>query len=327
MDLLEKMAGYEHAADITNDPVFNEQFAKTIFDAPTGSLTKQAAGGELFIRRRIRERSVIRRILDFKAPAAGEVVTIPGEEMPVIWGTLQPDSHGAVSLSMKDTVGQESFWREDFIVRFFVISTPEYYKNEYELRGHPQDSVKMLTEDMLLDLEDQEDAHSWAGIDNVVGAPDTTSPETGLVQNFYAGNYTNDGYVDAKYILEDRKLPPGVHVANTRFMANFEKEDRQVIGSDARYDIWKKGGNSDALKDGVIGDRRHIFTTKSEYVPNQVVYQFTATDYLGIAREDTPPTLFMEKKKRTIFFSLEEILAVGLINSAGIIKTNFRNKP
>lgn len=325
MDLLEKIAGYDCAADIANDKVYNEQLAKTIIDAPSGALTKQAAAGELYIRRRIRERSVIRRILEFKAPQAGEVTPIPGEEMPVIWGTLQQDSHGAVSLSMKDTADQESFWREDFIVRFFVISTPEYYKNEFELRGHPQDTVKNLTEDMLLDIEDQEDDHAWAGIDSVVGDPDTESPETGLVQNFYAGVFSNDTYVDSKYILRDRKLPQGIHVANERFMANFEKLSHDIVGPDFRKDLWKNGG--DALKDGVIGGVRHLFTSKSEYIPNQVMYQFTAQDYLGIAREDTPPTLFMEKKKRTIFFSLEEIIAVGLINSAGIIKVNYDNKP
>jgi hypothetical protein len=325
MDLLEKAASYEGAQDIVNDRAFNEQFAQSIIGAGDGDLTKQAGAGELYIKRRIRDRSVIRRVLDFKAPAAGELAPIPGEEMPVIWGTLAPESHGAVSLSMKDTSDQETFWREDFIVRFFVISTPEYYKNEFELRGHPQDTVKQLTEDMLLDLEDREDVHTWNGIDNVVGAPDSVSTETGLTQHFFAGEFSRDTYTDVKYLLDDRKLPRGLHVVNERFMANFEKLDRNDIGGDLSQEFWKKGG--DALKDGIVGNTRHLFTNKNELVPNQTLYMFTAQDHLGIAREDTPPTMFMEKKKRTIFFSLEEIIAIGLINMAGVIKVQFRNKP
>jgi len=324
-DLLEKAASYETASDLANDPVFNTRLAEEILDSRDGQLTKQAGAGELYIMRRLRERSVIRRILEFKAPADGELAPIPNEEMPVVWGTLQQDSHGAVSLSMKDTASQESFWREDFIVRFFVISTPEYYKNEFELKGHPQDTVKNLTEDMLLDIEDQEDAHSWAGIDSVVGAPGEVSDKTGLLQHFFAGAFSRSTYTDVKYILRDRKLPQGIFVANERFMANFEKLPRNDIGGELSQDFWKKGG--DALKDGVVGGVRHIFTSKNEFIPNQVLYQFTSQDYLGVAREYQPPTMFMEKKKRTIFFSLEEIIAIGIINGAGIVKCQFRNAP
>ena len=237
MDLLEKAASYETAQELASDPVYNEHFAQSIINAPDGPLTKQAGAGELYIKRRVRDRSVIRRVLEFKAPAAGELAPIPGEEQPVIWGTLQQDSAGAVSLSMKDTADQESFWREDFIVRFFVISTPEYYKNEFELKGHPQDTVKNLTEDMLLDIEDQEDLHSWAGIDNVVGNPGDVSSETGMIQHFFAGEWSNDAYVDVKYLMDDRNLPPGIHVCNTRFMSNFEKLPRETIGSDFRNEL------------------------------------------------------------------------------------------
>lgn len=322
---MEKAASYKEASDIVNDRVFNTQLCESIVDARDGKLDKQAAPGELYIRRRIRERSVIRRILDFQTATDADLTTLPSEEKPVIWGTLQGDSHGAVSLSMSDTADQESFWRESWIVRFFVISTPEYYKNEFELKGHPQDTVKNLTEDMLLDLEDQEDSHAWAGVEDIVGAPEDVSPDTGMCQNFWAGEFSRSTYTDVKYVLKTRKLPTGVFVVNEQFMANFEKLDRTEIGGDLSQELFLKGG--DALKEGIVGGVTHIFTSKNQFVPNNVLYQFTAQDYLGIAREYQKPTMFMEKKKRTLFLSLEEIIAIGFINVGGILKFNFANKP
>jgi hypothetical protein len=323
-DLLEKVANAP-GTDIANDRVFNTQLCEAIENAPDGKLDKEAAASELLILRRLRERSVIRKLMDFKPTTAAELVRIPNEEMPVLLGTLQNDSYGAVSLSMSDTAGQETFWREDFIVRFFVISTPEYYKNTFELLGHPQDTVKNLTEDLLLDLEEQEDRHSWTGFDDIVGAPDSLASGSAMIQHFYFGEFSRDTHVDSQYILSDRKLPRGVFVVNERFVGNFQKLDRSEIGGDLSQDMFLKGG--DALKEGVVGGVRHIFTSKNQYVPNNTMYQFTTADYLGVAREFQKPTMFMEKKKRTLFFSMEQIIAIGVINTAGVLKGVFENKP
>lgn len=325
MNLLEQVQQVKEASDIVSDRVFNQELCQTIVEAREGKLEKVAAPGDLYIKRRVRERSVIRRVLDFKPTSEAEYTKIPDEEMPIIWGTLQNVSRGAVSLTMKDTASMDTFWRDTFKVRFFVISTPEYYKNEFELLGHPQDTVKHLTEDMLLDVEDEEDRHSFNGIDETVGAIGGTGA-SGLTQNFYFGAFSRDTYVDSKYIFTDRKLPRGVVVVNERFMANLEKLPHDLLGGPLSQDAFIKGG-AETFKSGEINGQKHIFTSKNELVPNQTMYQFTAADHLGIAREYMAPTLYMEKKKRTIFFSLEEIIAIGLINTMGVNRGVFENAP
>lgn len=325
-NLLEQVQQAKQASDITANPVFNEALAESILNARDGNLEKIAAPGDLYIKRRVRERSVVRRTLDFKPVGSGELTPIPSEEMPIIWGTLQNMSRGAVTLTMKDTADMDTFWRDSFIVRFFVVSTPEYYKNEFELKGHPQDTLKHLTEDMLLDLEDEEDDHFFAGVNETVGTIGGVAATTGLTQNFYFGAFSRSTYVDSKYIFNDRKLPPGLVIVNERFMANLEKLPHDSIGGPISQDLFVKGG-AETFREGMINGVKHLFTSKNHLVPNNVMYQFTAADYLGLAREYMAPTLYMEKKKRTLFVSLEEIIAIGLVNTMGVNRGVFENAP
>lgn len=312
------------AADIANDRVFNERLGQSLMESPDGEQTKFAAAGDLYIRRFLRERSIVRRLLDFQPATDADLVRIPNEEMPIIWGTLQNASKGAVSLSMKDTADQETFWRDAFVIRFFVISSPEYYKNTFELKGHMQDTIKHLTEDMILDLEEEEDRHWFTASDDVVG-PEGAEGLSGYPQHFYAGEFTQETHIDSQFLFTDKKLPKGINVVNERFMGNFLKLPRTEIGGDLKQEMFLRGG--EALKEGVIGGVTHLFTAKTELVPNNVMYKYTAADYLGVAREHQKPTLFMEKKKRTLFFSVEEIIAMSIVNVAGVIKCVFENRP
>jgi hypothetical protein len=325
MDILDQALNFKEAGDIASDRVFNQQLCDTLLEARDGKLDKVAAAGDLYIRRRIRERAIVRRLLDFKVITDAELTKLPSEEMPILWGELQNESRGAVSLTMKDTADQESFWRDTFIVRFFVISTPEYYKNTFELKGHVQDTVKNLTEDMLLDIEEEEDRRWFTTCDDIVGAVDSPAGDSGLPQHFYFGAFSRATHIDAQFMFDDRRMPKGVFVVNNRFMGNFQKLPATDVGDQISGELFLKGG--DALKEGIIGKVPHLFTSKNDLVPDDVMYQFTTADFLGVAREYQKPTMFMEKKKRTLFFSLEEIIAISIVNTAGVIKGVFENKP
>jgi hypothetical protein len=307
-----------------NNRAMNDRYFRTLMDAPDGKLEKQAKPGGLYIRRRMRERSIVRRLLEFETATESDLVVLPSEELPIMWGQLQNDSPGAVSMTFHDAVENETFWRDTFIVRFFVISTPEYYKNLWELKTHTHDTVKALTEDGLLDIEEEEDRRWFTASDDVVG-PVNGVGDSGYIQNFYFGAFSRDHHVDSKYILADRQMPLGTFVVNQRFMANFEKMDRTEIGGDLSQDLFKQGG--DALKDGKIGGVPHLFTSKNHIVPDDVVYHYTTPDYLGLAREYQKPTLYMRKEKRTIFFSIEEIIAITIANVGGVLKGIYQNDP
>lgn len=328
------------ASDIASDPVFNQRLFESIEAAPAGTeLTKEARAGGLYIKRRQRERSVVRRLVDFEAATDDDLVRDPDEEQPIMWGEVQNDSMPAMSLGFGDAVENETFWRRTFKVRFFVISSPEYYKNIWELKAHSHDTVKQFTEDVLLDIDEEEDRHWFGGCDEAVGpraASATALTNTkdggsgndavglsGYIQNFWLGAWSVENQVDSKYLLKGRNMPVGTFVANQRFLANIEKLPQNLIGEKAG-DLFFEGADK-ALASGKINGVPHLFTTKNYLVPDDVIYQFTTPDHLGFCREYQPPTMSMRREKRTIFFSVEEIIAMAIINTGGVLKGIFQN--
>ena len=326
----------KQAADIANDPVFNERLLRSIESSAEGKMDKEAAAGSLYIKRRQRERSVCRRVNDFETATDDDLVRDPDEEQPIMWGELQNDTMPAMSLGFADAVENETFWRRTFKVRFFVISSPEYYKNMWELKAHAHDTVKQFTEDIMLDIDEEEDRHWFAGCDDAVGPLSDAgtalvntaggNPAVGLsgdIQNFWLGAWSRDTYVDSKYLLQDRQMPLGTVVANRRFLAHFEKLKDSDIGSRSG-DLFFEGADK-ALSSGVINGVPHLFTTKNYLVPDDTVYQFTTPDYLGFCREYQAPTMSMRREKRTIFFSVEEVVAMAIVNTGGVMKGVYKN--
>ena len=324
-DLLEAECLTKEASDIAGDRVFNERLAKIRSDGKDGEAQffNDTAATEIYIKRRLRERSIIRRILDFDSADESKLQKGTDQEMPYLWGEFQNLSRGAVSLSMKDTADSETFWRDTFRIQFFVISTPEYYKNTFELAGHVQDTVKNLTEDMLLDVEEEEDRRSFAGADECVGPIDGLGL-TGIPQNFYFGEFSRETAADADYLFSDRQMPHGMNVVNQRFAAHWRKLDRSEAGGDMAQKLLFEGDKS--LKEGNLGNVPYLFTSKNNIVPDNVMYQFATAEFLGCAFEYQKPTMFMEKKKRMLYFSLEEIIAISFANTEGVIRGTFENR-
>lgn len=324
------------ASDIANDKTFNERLARSIEAAGDGELVKEAAAGSLYIKRRQRERSLVRRLCEFVPVSDEDLTRLPEENQPVMWGEMQNDTMPAMSLNFSDAVENETFWRRTFKVRFFVISSPEYYKNTWELKAHAHDTVKQFTEDVILDLEEEEDRHWFAGSDECVGprADSATAlantvggnPAIGLsgyIQNFWLGAWSRERYIDAKYLFNDVQMPLGTVVANKRFLANFEKLPDNEIGSRAG-DLFFDGADA-VLASGKINGVPHLFTTKNYLVPDNTIYQYTTPEYLGFCREYQAPTMSMRREKRTIYFSAEEIIAMAIVNVAGVRKGVFEN--
>lgn len=311
--------------DIVQDRVFNEQLLNVILESPDGKQKEAAEAGSRYIRTSLRENGFTRRILPFETVSDTDLHPLPDQEMPVIWGEMQIDSPAARSITMKDTADTEFFWKKTFICRFFVITTPEFTKNTFELKGHVNDTVKILTEQSLKDIETEEDTRWINEVDDVVGTAGGVG-QAGVPQNFYIGPFSRVSYTDAQFLLTDRRLPNGVFLANERFLGNFQKLNRSEIGGDLAQDMFRDGART-ALKSGNIGGIAHLFTIKNNLVPNDTLYLFTEPRFLGLAFEYQKPTLYVKKEKRTLIFSADEIIAITIANVAGVAKVKFEEVP
>jgi hypothetical protein len=102
----------------------NQQLLDQITLAPVGSdLTKIAAAGGQMLKRRIREFGFQRVILPYVTVQDPDLDKLPGVEEPVIIEEMEPKSRGAVTLPFNGTADTEFFFRDDFAVYFYKIST------------------------------------------------------------------------------------------------------------------------------------------------------------------------------------------------------------
>lgn len=311
----------ENIKDILQDSAFNQRVYNNIAESPDGIQKEAAAAGSRLIYKELRENGFHRRVIPFETVTDADLHPLPDEEMPVVWGEMQIDSPAARSMSMKDATETEFFWKETFVCRFYVISTPEFAKNTFELKSHVNDTVKLLTEQSLKDIETEEDIRGINDWDDIVGAVGGTGA-AGFTQNFAVGPFTRASYTDAQYLLSDRRLPVGVALANQRFIGNIQKLPRSEIGGDIAQEMFMQGAKK-VIKSGVIGGIPHLFTIKNNLIPNDTMYLFAEPKFFGMACEYQKPTLYVRKKKRMLYFSADEIVASSCVNVAAVVKVQF----
>lgn len=309
------------AKDIVQDRVFNEKLFNTIQENENGVQKEAAEAGSRYIRTSLRENGFTRRILPFETVTDADLTPLPDQEMPVVWGEMQIDSQGARSISMKDTADTDFFWKKTFVCKFFIITTPEYAKNTFELKGHVNDTVKILTEQNLKDMETEEDTRWINECDDIVGTAGGNG-QAGFPQNFRVGTFARASHTDVQFLLTDRRLPNGTFLGNQRFVGNFQKLDRSEVGGDLSQDMWRDGAQ-ETLKNGIVGGVPHLFTIKNDLVGNDTLYLFTQPKFLGVACEYQKPTLYVKKEKHTLTFSADEIIAMTIANVAGVAKATF----
>lgn len=303
----------------------NAAFMQAFREAPEGPMQKVAEATGVLIRTEIKERSFQRAILPYKPFTSGMRAYDDTEnEMPYAIGEIESKAPAARVVSFYDGPDQVFYRGKKFRVQFNKIVTPEFVKQEDELGAYQNDLKQMIIEYALYQVENLEDARFIAAIDETVGSVGGVGM-AGVAQNTEStGGITPQTYPLIKQHLAGRKLNNGKFLMNHVVTSlAFETWSRDEIGGDLRQDIFRNGLS--ALKSGTIAGVAHLFTQKQDLVPNGAVYMFTEEQYLGVAYELMPLTMYVEKKKDFVRTSAMEKVGFALANVAGVHKHTFRS--
>jgi len=206
----------QDGAAIQDPEVLNEELVSAILDAPDGHLKNASALSGRFIRRKIRENGFFRRILPFEDVKQSDLSPSIDSEKPWIIEEMEGDQPGSVSLNYDDTPDTQFFRGEKFAVVFYVISTPEFSKNVFELMTCKSDVREITTANALKTIHDKEDTRAIGMVDKIVGSP-TGVGASGQQQNFnMQGRISRELYVDNISHIENMNLNsrcPGLFVA------------------------------------------------------------------------------------------------------------------
>jgi hypothetical protein len=317
-----KEAGCE-IDQIENILARNQRIVAEFDSANEGSIKcASTAAGSNMIRRRIREAGFTRRIIPMQTVTNAELNRDLNHDRPLIIEDMEPLSKGAKSCSFGDSADSQTFYGNKYAVVFNPYTTPEWTKDINELRTYKMDLRQVITDNSLNDVQTTEDGSFITLCNTIVGQVGGVGL-AGVAQNFnIAGGITRDTYPEALNKLEDLKLNNGVVLMNRRTAKEFLKWDRSEIGGDLAQELFKNGLS--ALQEATINGVKHIFTIKSELVPNGTIFVFTEPGYLGKFYELSPLTMYVEKKKDILRFSARETLGLTVANVAGIARINFQ---
>lgn len=237
---------------------------------------------------------------------------------------MESDQFGAKTLSFNNTADQRDFRGDQYVLTFVKHSTPFFTKNVDYLRTYRYDIRQMVIDRAALDLGRQRDVMLINGVNEIVGTPGSTTDD-GLQQNIcYQGALTKEKHAYLPSLLDDRRIPVGVHLCNKRTASQILTWDPEVIER-SKDGITEKItfeglGAFDKLR---IHGVDYVVTIKNDLVPNGVIYQFGTPDFLGKAGVLEQPTMYVEKKEDILTWHAVEKVGMAIGNTAAVNKITF----
>ena len=266
--------------------------------------------GNGIIKRRIRESGVARKVQPFK-DVKPEDCTYAGIEELFIREEMEPDQEQAVCLNYNDS--DTAMYRGDwFDTTFYRISTRKFTKNVWQLASYKNNLREIVMGNMLKDIHTAEDVQWFKGLDQIVGSP-TGVGASGVQQNFeILGRISRANYADNLRHLLDRDLNNAIFVTNRITPLDWLKLNRDEIGGDKCEDLLIKG--LEALTEYSFFGIPHIATIKKTLVPDNVIYKFAESDYLGRAYRLQDIKTYIKREEHTIVMHADEFIGVSIPN-------------
>ncbi|MFU8807064.1 MAG: hypothetical protein ACNA8W_24870, partial [Bradymonadaceae bacterium] len=152
--------------------LINGSFVRKIEEGRTKEAEDESSA---FIRVKMRQTSFARECITPQLLADDEIDRDEHTDLPKKIVEIEPDSH-ATFVPFKGTGRRTWFKGKRFSVYFGKTESQRFHKSKFELMTHQNDIRKILTDNCVKDMADQEDEYFYETLDAIV----TLSPDQGL---------------------------------------------------------------------------------------------------------------------------------------------------
>jgi hypothetical protein len=295
---------------------------QAIVESPDGWQKNASEDAGSLIRLKLRETGFQRgHILPFAPLKASELTKSLTSELPWKIEEMEAKQPNAVTLNYNDTSDYSNYKLDKFPMYFHTLSTPTFVKHVLELINYTNDPREIVTNNMLLDLQTQEDSNWIRLTDRVVGSP-TGVGFTGQQQNFNIyGRIERAAYTQNLKHLLNAELTNGLFLINRTSAVDFLAWGREMVGGDLSEEMLRKGLQAMDTTAFSFFNVPHVATIKRNLVPDNVVYKYAPRNFLGKAYELQPATVYMKKENKVITMYADELLSTAVANAAGVSKS------
>jgi hypothetical protein len=290
--------------------------------SPDPFVQKEAANGvNDYLRIRAREDGFARRIQPPVTVTPADFDRQVDTVKPVIVKDMEPDSPGAYSVPFGAVPLNHFMDAPRYRVMFDRIMSYRFTADVANLMTYDLDIRQVFNDLMLKDILAEEDRKYIAAADTAVGTVNVTNSTLGACGYITAGAMTRATLAHAMKGLgsTNRHLSPArALINNVTIWDVVAFADRTEAGGDLSEDLFLNG-----FTERKIMGLDWMITIKTDLVPNDIVYQFAAPQYLGdffIVEDVTVST-----KNENYMFEMfaYEMLGATIKNKAALCKVSF----
>jgi hypothetical protein len=275
----------------------NENF----FAKLDGGHVKQAVDGvNDYTRTKMREDGFVRQIIEPLTVSNDQLDRQQHTSEPVKIIDFEPDSPAAISVPFGALPYNVYIRGNRYAVTFCRLMTPRFVADIGQLRTWVMDIRQVLSDNSVKDMLAEEDTQFINAVNVLMGGPNVELPFNGNKPMWeeIEASISRASWEDARKIMPRGKarLEATTALLNNITIKEFEKFGRDEMGGDLSQDVLKNG-----WAETTLSKVRLIITIKHEIVPEDSVFFFAETKFLGknFLLEDT--TMYVKAE----FFMIE----------------------
>ena len=286
----------------------NQNFVRKLEE---GRVKEAADEGSRFIRAKMRQDSFAREILEPVELGPDEIDRDEHTDQPKKIIEKEPDST-ATFVTFKGTGERTWFKGPRYSVKFGKVESQHFVKSKFELLTYQNDIRKILTDNSVKDMADQEDAKFIETVKAAHGAA------TGAAATLKNGVLTAASINTGIKTLLSRKIPVGkILMTKSRYYDALEME-ASVIGNDVASRHYDEGVESEQKLFGIPV----ITTIKNDIINDDDLFFFGPQEYLGNFFLLQDATLFIKQEADIIEFWSYSAPGIGIGNTNAIVHLN-----
>jgi hypothetical protein len=307
----------------------NQSFVRKLEE---GRVKEAQDEGSRFIRSKLRQESFAREIIEPVEIGADEIDRDENTDQPKKIIEKEPDS-SATFVTFKGS-GQRTWFRGPrYSVYFGKVESQHFLKSKFELLTYQNDIRKILTDNSVKDMADQEDSKFLETINDAIAlagaaktAPGPNNPGAGKFalsdlaegQAFDAqANPLSKGMiVQLLQSMVQKKIPVGKLLMSKATFMEALKFDQTDVGNDILSRHYDDGLQGQEKLFGVPV----VTTIKNDIIADNEIFLFAPQNYLGNFFLLQDATLFIKQEADLIEFWSYSAPGIGIGNSKGVAK-------
>ena len=286
--------------------VYNSRFINML---SSGQVKEAEDASNTFIRNLILQEAAVREVMEPEGLDDGEVDRVSTSDRPMKIVEKEPGDEETYASFVELTGTPEAHWiRGDrYEVYFGKITTPTYMKTKWELMTYRMDIRKVIADNSVKKMGDEEDRCFRRALLIYVNANPT-------VQRTGASSFTSNAFKRAFQAMDDRRRPIGKLLLTKRLFREAMDLPATAIGQDIASKHYRDGIEGEDHLWGIPA----VVTSKVNIYDKKECWVLAPQNYLGKFYLLQDATLFIEQKRDTIMFDSYSAPGIGIGNIESI---------